>query len=499
MDELVRDFKQLFVGSELSHGVYHVSRGTGETVREPVTDDDYERHVRGEVSLGLVPVLAGDVCRFAAIDIDVDTINHAEVLKHVEARCLPLSVCRSKSGGAHLYVFMKEPGIAATQVRERLKLWAALLGYPNVEIFPKQSRVTRKNLGNWINLPYFAGDKTTRYALGPAGALTLAQFVKNIRFYDPHDEKINETVENLDELEMPPCLRALARSGLPEGMRNQGLFNFGVFFRKSNPKAWQDQLQQFNLVNVKPALSFREFQTIAKSLSQTRYQYMCEQSPIRELCQRHECLKLKYGVGNKPWEELDQYDDISFSNLRKVLTSPPRYLLEVNGHDLSLTFNEFTHFIHFRNKVIMELDLMPKPLKQASWDLQVKDLLKSKRDLEAPPDASPEGQLIDAFWDFLALRDRARDREDLLKGSPIEDDGRILFRINDFLRYIQSKRLDKMTTAEIFMVLKQLGCFHAHLSIHGRKFFAWSVPVEIVNEQTESFFTAPRTKTEEEL
>lgn len=499
MKELLKKFMALFVGSELSHGIWHADRNTGETVHAAAGEEDFDRHLKGEVGIGLVPVAAGDVCRFAAIDVDVDTIDHAELLKKVDARRLPLSVCRSKSGGAHLYLFLPEPGMPAAQVRDRLKLWAALLGYPSVEIFPKQNRVSRKNLGNWINLPYFGGDKTTRYAVGPTGALSLAQFIESVRLYDPANGDVNETVENLDELEMPPCLRALARSGLPEGMRNQGLFNFGVFFRKSNPKGWQDQLQQFNLINVKPALSFREFQTIAKSLSQTRYQYMCEQSPIRELCQRHECLKLKFGVGNKPWEELDQYDELSFANLRKILTSPPRYLLEVNGHDLSLTFTEFTQVGHFRNKVIMELDLMPRPMKQARWDLHIKELLRGKRELEAPPDASPEGQLLDAFWDFLALRDRSQSREDLLKGSPIEDNGKICFRIGDFMRYLQSRRLDKMSASEIFVILKHVGCEHARVSINGRKFFAWSVPRSIANEQTSSFVSAIKADLAKEL
>lgn len=486
MRKFAERFKQLFSGSSFSHGIWHADRAP-ETVREPASDSDYEAHLSGKVGLGVVPINDDGTCRFAAIDIDVDTINHAELFKRVNERRLPLSVCRSKSGGAHLYVFIENGGVSASFIREKLKVWAALIGYPGAEIFPKQSRINKKNLGNWINLPYFSGDKTTRYAVGPSGSLTLEEFLDTIKFYDNEkpgeiDESVNAATED-----MPPCLQVLSQSGLPEGMRNSGLFNFGVFFRKSDPKGWQDKLQQFNLVTVKPALTFREFSTIAKSLSKNRYQYTCEQSPIREHCDRAKCLLLKYGVGHKPWEELDQYDEASPVNLRKILTTPPRYILEVNGHDLELSFEDLTRFQRFRDRVLQEMDLMIRPMKQGQWDLKLKELLKTKQDVEAPPDASPEGQLLEALYDFIALRDRARSREDLLRGSPIEGDQDVIFRIQDFMRYLQSRRLDKMQAADIYVILKRLGCSHRHVSIKGRKLFAWALPKSLINEQTEEF------------
>jgi hypothetical protein len=51
-----------------------------------------------------------------------------------------------------------------------------LLGLPNdVEIFPKQDALGDGELGNWINLPYFGGD---RPAYGEDGRiLSLAEFL----------------------------------------------------------------------------------------------------------------------------------------------------------------------------------------------------------------------------------------------------------------------------------------------------------------------------------
>ena len=36
----------------------------------------------------------------------------------------------------------------------------------------------------------------------------------------------------------PPCLQVLTTQGFPEGTRNNGLFNIGIFYRMSNPDDW---------------------------------------------------------------------------------------------------------------------------------------------------------------------------------------------------------------------------------------------------------------------
>ena len=82
-----------------------------------VHPEHYAEHLAGKLGLGLVPVRRDGTCRFAAIDIDIDSIDHPALLQKVLARKLPLTVCRSKSGGAHLYLFMKEPGQSAATAR----------------------------------------------------------------------------------------------------------------------------------------------------------------------------------------------------------------------------------------------------------------------------------------------------------------------------------------------------------------------------------------------
>ena len=64
-------------------------------------------------------------------------------------------VFRSKSGGAHVFIFVKE-FVSAKLMRIKLKAIAELLGYHSSEIFPKQDEVLVKegHLGSFLNLPY---------------------------------------------------------------------------------------------------------------------------------------------------------------------------------------------------------------------------------------------------------------------------------------------------------------------------------------------------------
>ena len=86
--------------------------------------------------------------------------------------------CRSKSGGAHLYLFLKQYEQAAV-VREYLLEMAVALGHSGCEIFPKQDKILsdRGDVGNFINLPYFDSEYPQRFCYNKnVEAMTLEEF-----------------------------------------------------------------------------------------------------------------------------------------------------------------------------------------------------------------------------------------------------------------------------------------------------------------------------------
>ena len=481
-------FRSLFTGGELGYGEWSQLRPPGEeakTLRGSVPLVAYERHLSGEAGLGVVPVTVTGTCHFAAIDIDVDTIDHGKLYAEVSKRNMPLHVCRSKSGGAHLYFFPRSP-LQAGMVQALLKRWAALLGYAQAEIFPKQTKIGGDNVGNWINLPYFGGDRTSRYCVGSTGSLSLTEFLDGIAYYEPGVTRVDEGGGRLAQL--PPCLQALSERPLPEGAgRNNTLFNVAVFYRKSDPANWETKTTEHNQQFFSPPLEYREVQSVVKSAGRVKYQYTCDQSPIKDFCDRAKCQTLPYGVGNKPWNEAGSFDDLLISRLRKLATDPPRYIVDINGRDLEVAADDFLNFGAFRRQVYHKLDLMITPMKQPQWEQQIRELTLSKENIDVPEDASIQGLVIQRFEEFLSLRERATTKEDLLRGLPVVQNDQILFRVADFRRHLQIFKLDKLEGAELFMLLRRKGCAHSRIRLAGKIIAVWIIPLTATNDQTEDF------------
>ena len=87
------------------------------------------------------------------IDIDEYDLDHLSLIKSIRDLKLPVIVCRSKSGGAHVFLFTKE-NIPASLMQSKLKQMALVLGYEGSEIFPKQTEilVERGDTGNFFKL-----------------------------------------------------------------------------------------------------------------------------------------------------------------------------------------------------------------------------------------------------------------------------------------------------------------------------------------------------------
>lgn len=114
--------------------------------------------------------------RFAAIDIDDYPVNHAELSIQLKKWDLPMVVCNSKSGGAHIYTFFKIPEQPKLVISELQKVSSAL-GYPNAEIFPKQISRDDGKFGSFINLPFFGHPKLSYYCWNGDEQLDLDGFL----------------------------------------------------------------------------------------------------------------------------------------------------------------------------------------------------------------------------------------------------------------------------------------------------------------------------------
>jgi len=181
--------------------------------------------------VGVVPILDDGTCWFSAIDFD--NYNEFTVKRFVmdaKRSGFPFVWCKSKSGGAHLYTFFSEPANAA-KVRAKLSDLARTLGYPKIEIFPKQEQldVSKGEVGNWINIPYFNSEMTQRYAFDDR-AQPIAEFEKFLDYAEskrisPDDfDQLKVEAQEIPFSDAPPCIQAMAHNGVSDGERNKSMF-----------------------------------------------------------------------------------------------------------------------------------------------------------------------------------------------------------------------------------------------------------------------------------
>ena len=145
-------------------------------VKEPPTINLFKAHLSGQTPVGIYLLDDNEQVSFGAIDIDQYPIDLHALANRLDELSLPLIACNSKSGGAHVYAFFESPQDPADTI-DVLKTIAEALGYPGVEVFPKQAKRPSGGYGNYINLPFF-GHPSLRYACyTPEGAIGLSDFL----------------------------------------------------------------------------------------------------------------------------------------------------------------------------------------------------------------------------------------------------------------------------------------------------------------------------------
>lgn len=495
-------FQRLFRGRENAFGQW--VKDNVKTVGGKITEQQWLGHLAGKGPiLGIVPILQTNECYFGVIDVDDETVNHAALAAIVEAAKLPLVVCRSKSGGAHLYLFLLDPA-PAKLVKDKLTRWAAALKlknppYPNgsphpIEIFPKQVKMTpeENQMGNWINLPYYGNGTTNRFAVNVEGEqLSLPDFLEYAEMKAISAMTLEATEADVDGRfkQGPPCLKALDLIGFPEGGRNQGLFNVGIYLKladESGHDAWKEQLHEYNKSGkVDPPLKDIEIRAIIKSLDARDYQYKCDDNPISAHCEKPQCKKEKFGIGGFRKKKLAGAMP-EMGNLRKVTTDPPRWILTMENKDVELTTEDLMLVPRFRRAVMEKCSLVFPLLKQVEWDDELSKLLMEHTVIEAPDDAGVNGVFRYLFYDYLKRRRNARNLEDLLTGLPVEEGGKVFFRSMDLISFLERKRFKDYDAPQIFMALRTMGAGHTKKNVKGASLQLWFIEPP-THEQTEEF------------
>ncbi|PDT07870.1 hypothetical protein [Rhizobium sp. M1] len=417
-------------------------RGSAKTIYEPPTPDLWQLHLDGTRPLGICPLWSNDTCLWGAIDLDDRDVVHSELVARVRQNGLPLVVCRSKSGGAHLYVFLSEP-MPAIDLQRRLREFSDLLGFPaKTEIFPKQTRTSDiDKAGGWLNVPYFQGEETTRYAVKNSGlAMSLPEFL------DLAEESAL----------IPAQLMALKAS--PPARTDDRKKAEGSLTSEEFEKLLQGWLRK--LAEAPGGKADDTLMEIARDIGRCAsvidIDYAVMQRRVLEAWNArgknetdfHQQYHRNYAHGQKegnPPRLADGGDgDDRYPTIEKIVVltggEEDEWRLTLRGWgDVTLPVREVMHYYTFNVRCAARLGAVFDQMKQNTWYECLREA-RARAEFEAIPETeTEEHEMRSLLRVFLTDKHKAESLAEVLLGKPYhdEDEGRRYFRFEDFHKYLR--------------------------------------------------------------
>ena len=396
-------------------------------------------------------------------------------------------MCRSKSGGAHIFIFLKEP-VQASLVRDKLTEWSAEIGYANCEIFPKQVEIKadRGDTGNFLNLPYHNGNNTNRYAFNDDGSgSSLDEFFKLYDTYAVDQETLLSTKvkrkKEVKELEDgPPCLATLMSQGIPEGGRDNTLYQYAVYAKKKWPNEWQAKVDEFNHKYMEKPLGSAQVQKTVTQHERKDYQYKCKDQPMCSVCSPIVCQSRQYGIG-------DSFEH-NFSDLTKIQSDQSVWFLNIDGQRIVLDTEELFDQNKFRKACMDKINIVPNPMRPNAWTTRLQQLLRDIEVIEAPKEIRREGRFKSLLQQFLDDQGAAEHIDEINMGKAWFDKGKAYFKTDAIQTFLEKKRFKDFTSTQIHATIRQMGGGHAHKKVQGTTAFLWYIPY---TQKEEKSFAVP--------
>ena len=432
---------------------------------EELTDDIYQAHLEGKLSIGIQPCNENSEVKFGVIDIDpkdYDSFDKKFFLEKIQEYNLPLIPVASKSGGLHLFIFMKTFTSASVVKSFLSNLLPTFKLKPDCEIFPKQTQLTKDDEtgqlrpGQFINLPYLGGNQ--RQAINVDGTtFTLDQFMQVIEANLVDKERLKDITDSIEKQDMqgvdedfedgPPCLAILSKLTADPDFdgKDRFMYNYHVFMKMKFADNWQQKVKNAPVKYFSGehanAWDDKVLNAKVKSWNRSTKGYTCTQSPISEYCKKGICVKKKYGVlaGSK-----GSYPVLT--NLKKVDLDPePEYEFDVTKPDGIGTATVHCRSVEHlndqrkrRNSIAKAAGFLP-PLIKGDQEQTVMDALYATQKIVHPPvGTSPKEKLHDVLHAKIN-GPRATSDAAFKTGSVLIENDMAYFKFDKFFDKLRSK------------------------------------------------------------
>jgi len=487
-----KKFIEIFSGLNIAYGKFIPEdkndagklQGKNQIIRQPegLPESLWEDHLSGKASLGIIPIDKNNECRWGCIDIDVyNGFSHLELITKIRKHGLPLIVCKSKSGGAHVFIFFTVP-VKAGLVQSKLKEYSSFLGCAGSEIFPKQVKLLldKGQTGNYLNLPYFNAEDSQRHALDDDGnPCSIEQFYTLYDIYA--QENVNKEYIKLEDffVDGPPCLNTMYSNGIPEGGRNETMTNIAVYYQKSGEKKIKLKLLTVNEDICDPPLDEKEIDIIVNSITKKEYDYGCNKEPLTSNCNKKQCYKRKYGKG-----KIDL--DFEPTGLDRYGSDPPLWFMSLEGGgSLELTTDDLLIQSRFQKACTEQLKMVPSALPAPRWVEKIRELVVHSNDVSEIGITKKE-EFLDYLKEWCTSKGAAETKEELKLGKPwlnreANQNRKHHFLLLDLEEHLKKKKFIAFNRPKIARTLRDIGGNITSVNMDAAggkkiKMKVWSVP-----------------------
>jgi len=431
---------------------------------EPLTEEIYNSHVEGKISIGIQPCNTDKEARLGVIDIDPKDYADFDkkfFIDKIQEFDLPLIPVESKSGGLHLWIFIEEFMSAKDVVSFLTNLLPLFKLKPNTEIFPKQTELTRDEStgkigpGQFINLPYYGGERKGLNVDGTS--FTLDNFLQLVEANTVSREDLKQITEGIDRkiyegvngdfIDGPPCMAVLSKLSKEKNFdgKDRFMYNYHVLVKMKYPDTWEDKVKNAPVKYFEEihgnAWTDQKLKSKIKSWAKTEKGYTCNQDPLFEQCKKGICVKKKFGVlsGSK-----GSYPGLT--NLRKIeIFEEPEYEFDVTKPDgigkATVHCKSIEHLNDQRkrrNAIAKAAGFLPPLIKGDAEQTVMDELYKTQTTVSPPIGTSPKEKLHDVLHTKINGPKATTDAA-FKTGSVLIEEGYAYFKFDKFYDRLKAK------------------------------------------------------------
>ena len=164
--------------------------------------------------------------------------------------------------------------------------------------------------------------------------------------------------------------------GVPQGGRDNTLYQYAVYAKKKWPEEWQDKIDEFNHKYMDPPLRSQQVQKQSDNMNEKIINTNVKTNRCVQYALPLQCRARQYGIGNSFEHQV--------SDLTKFESDESTWFLNIDGRRLKLSTEQLYDQHKFRKACMNEINIMPNLMRPNDWDTRLQTLLEVVEVIQMP-------------------------------------------------------------------------------------------------------------------